>query len=130
MGYNMRLCCWLVLTAALTVGFCLGGALYVEGGASKLGGQVAQAVAAVEGEDWPRGELVIEQGAPQWEQTRRIWLGLMNHQDVYNIDLAFANAGVYAAETQKADTLAALSQLGYWLRTAVESDRLCWHNLF
>lgn len=130
MGYNMRLGCWLLLAAVLTVGFCIGGAAYVEDGASELGARVTQAVAAVEGEDWPRAELIVEGGAERWRRIRSVWLGLMNHQDVYNIDLAFANARVYAAGTQKADTLAALAQLSYWLRTAVESDRLCWHNLF
>lgn len=130
MGYNKRLCCWLVLAAALTVGFCLGGGRYVAAGAAELEGQLAEARLAVAAADWPRAEQLLREADACWQQQRRVWLGLMNHQDVSNIDLAFAGAGVYARAGQQADALAQLRQAGYFLQQAVESDRVCWHNLF
>ena len=130
LGYNRRLGLCLALVAALTLGFCWGAAWFVEAESRALGGEVAAAAEAAAAEDWPQALLRLAQAHSQWQDTRRIWLGLMNHQEVSNIDLAFDGAAVYLEQRVQADTLAQLRQLRYYLELAVESDRLCWHNLF
>ena len=119
-GYNARMTGWLLLTSALTLGFCL-----------LASGYVSQTVEnALQAEDWPGLQQALSQSQQKWQKARPYWLGLMNHQDVINIDLALQSIQAYGQEQQRDEVQNQLALLDYYLQLAVDCDKLNWSNLF
>ena len=123
-GYNARMTGWLLLTSALTLGFCLLASGYVSQNS------LVQVENALQAEDWPGLQQALSQSQQKWQKARPYWLGLMNHQDVINIDLALQSIQAYGQEQQRDEVQNQLALLDYYLQLAVDCDKLNWSNLF
>ena len=130
LGYNARLALWLSLVALLTLTFCWQTSVYIEKTAGNLAVYVAEARSAVQAEDWPTAAANLQQSLQDWQKARPFWLGLLNHQDVSNIDLAFQSLQAFQQQQRTDEVLNQLSLLDYYLNLAVESDRVNLSNLF
>ncbi len=129
-SYNTRMAAWLLLVSLLTIGFCLLASAYVSQTVAEMQEELARVETALQTEDWPGLEQALSQSRQKWQKARPFWLGLMNHQDVTNIDLALQSLQAYGQEQKREDVLNQLHLLDYYLQLAVECDRLTWSNLF
>lgn len=129
-GYNARLSLVLALVALLTVAFCWQASAYIERTADNLAVYVAEVRGAVKAGDWPAANDSLQQSLADWQRTRPVWLGLLNHQDVTNIDLALHSLQAFEQEQRADEALNQLSLLDYYLNLVVESDRVNLSNLF
>lgn len=129
-SYNTRMAAWLLLVSLLTIGFCLLASAYVSQTVAAMQEELAGVETALQTEDWPGLEQALSQSRQKWQKARPFWLGLMNHQDVTNIDLALQSLQAYGQEQKREDVLNQLHLLNYYLQLAVECDRLTWSNLF
>ena len=130
LGYNARLSLGLAAVSLLTLLFCWQASAYIEKTADNLTVYLTDVRGAVQAEDWPAAGLTLQRSLTDWRQARPLWLGLLNHQDVTNIDLAFHSLQAFAQEQRTDEVLNQLSLLDYYLNLAVESDKLNLSNLF
>lgn len=130
LGYNARLSLGLILVSALTLAFCWQTSVYIEKTAGNLAVYLNDVNNAVQAEDWPQAEQSLQLGISDWQQARPFWLGLLNHQDVINIDLSLHSLAAFAREQRADEVLNQLSLLDYYLKLAVESDKVNLSNLF
>lgn len=129
-SYNTRMTGWLLLVSLLTVGFCLLASAYVSQTVAEMQDGLAGVEAALQTEDWPGLEQALSQSQQKWQKARPYWMGLMNHQDVINIDLALQSLQAYSQEQKQEDVLNQLALLDYYLQLANDCDKLTWSNLF
>ncbi len=129
-GYNARMTGWLLLTSVLTLGFCLLASGYVSQTVAEMQNSLVQVENALQAEDWPGLQQALSQSQQKWQKARPYWLGLMNHQDVINIDLALQSIQAYGQEQQRDEVQNQLALLDYYLQLAVDCDKLNWSNLF
>ena len=129
-SYNTRMAGWLLLVSLLTIGFCLLASAYVSQTVAEMQEGLAGVETALQTEDWPGLEQALSQSRQKWQKARPFWLGLMNHQDVTNIDLSLQSLQAYGQEQKREDVRNQLHLLDYYLQLAVECDRLTWSNLF
>ncbi len=130
LGYNARLSLALAAVALLTVLFCWQASAYIEKTANNLAVCVAQVRGAVQADDWEAAGFVLNLGLKDWQQARPYWLGLINHQDVTNIDLALHSLQAFEQKQRADEVLNQLSLLDYYLNLVVESDKVNLSNLF
>ena len=130
LGYNARLSLALVAVSLLSLAFCWQTSVYIEKTADNLAVYVTEVRGAVQAEDWPTASQSLQQGINDWQQARPFWLGLLNHQDVINIDLTFHSLAAFEQEQRADEVLNQLSLLDYYLKLAVESDKVNLSNLF
>lgn len=130
LGYNARLSLALVAISLLTVLFCWQASSYIEKTANNMTVCAAQVRGAVQADDWEAAGFVLNLGLNEWRQARPYWLGLTNHQDVINIDLALHSLQAFAQKQRADEALNQLSLLDYYLNLVVESDKLNLSNLF
>lgn len=129
-SYNTRMTVWLLLASALTVGFCLLSSGYVGKTVTEMQESLVGVEQALQTDDWPGLQQALSQSRQKWQKARPYWLGLMNHQDVINIDLALQSLQAYSQEKKRDDVLNQLALLDYYLQLAVDCDKLNWSNLF
>lgn len=129
-SYNTRMTVWLLLASALTVGFCLLSSGYVGQTVTEMQESLVGVEQALQTDDWPGLQQALSQSRQKWQKARPYWLGLMNHQDVINIDLALQSLQAYSQEKKRDDVLNQLALLDYYLQLAVDCDKLNWRNLF
>lgn len=129
-AYNTRLAACLLLVTALTLGFCLLASAFVADTVEIMQQGLGQMEIAMQLEDWPEMQQALDRSQQNWQQARPYWLGLLNHQDVINIDLTLQSLQAYAQQQNQDEVLNQLALLDYYLNLAVESDRLNWSNLF
>ena len=130
LGYNARLSLGLIVITVLTLAFCWQTSVYIEKTADNLAVYLTEVRGAVQAEDWPAADRSLQQGLTGWQQARPFWLGLLNHQDVINIDLALHSLAAFAQEQRTDEVFNQLSLLDYYLELAVESDKVNLSNLF
>ena len=130
LGYNARLSLGLVVVSLLTLLFCWQASAYIEKTADNLTAYVSEVRGAVQADDWPAADDALRQSLTDWGQARPLWLGLLNHQDVINIDLAFHSLQAFEEEQRTDEVLNQLSLLDYYLNLVTESDKLNLSNLF
>ena len=123
-GYNARMTGWLLLTSALTLGFCLLASGYVSQTVAEMQNSLVQVENALQAEDWPGLQQALSQSQQKWQKARPYWLGLIN------IELALQSIQAYGQEQQRDEVQNQLALLDYYLQLAVDCDKLNWSNLF
>lgn len=129
-GYNKRLALCLVVVTVLLVVFCSAAELYVEKESDDILSEVAKLRSSVVLGDWEEADSGLERAAEHWQESRRVWLGLLSHREVWTIDEVMISLGAYLGERQEEDVRNQLALLEYYLARAKESDNLNWHNFF
>jgi hypothetical protein len=126
----MKLVLCLCVAAVLAVAFCVLASAHVANESELLLQGLEGVEQAVAAEDWALAGELLRDNAAIWDEERHIWQGLMNHQDVGNIDTAFISLSAFLKDESEGDVLNQLALLKYYLQLVVESDRINWHNFF
>ena len=130
LSYNKRLAACLLLVTALVLALCLWTGWYVRGVSADLQQGLAGMDRLITEAKWDEAGRQFTANYAAWQQKRGVWQGLMNHQDVVNIDLAFISLGAYLEQEKAEDTLNQLAVVRYYLDLMSENERLNWHNFF
>lgn len=129
-SYNMKLVACLCVASVLAVAFCMLASAHVANESELLLQGLDGVEQAVAAKDWEQASALLQNNAALWDEERHIWQGLMNHQDVGNIDTAFISLSAFLQDESEGDVLNQLALLKYYLKLVVESDRINWHNFF
>lgn len=130
LSYNKRLAMWLLVVTLLVVGFSVGASWYIDSESASLLAELAYLPEQVQNQQWQAAEAALAESLEHWQNTRRIWLGLLTHQEVWNIDTAFISLDAFMAGQKQDDALNQLALLEYYLALAAEGDAVTWHNFF
>ncbi len=128
--YNRRLALYLLLATLLVLALCLWCRFYVQSAAAELEQGLAGLDSLILAADWTQAEQRLAAELALWQKKRAVWQGLMNHQDVMNVDLAFASLQAYLLRQQTEDTLNQLAIVRYYLAQTAANERLTWPNFF
>lgn len=130
MGYNKRLGIWLAaVTLAVVIG-CLAAEWYIEAESDKMLADLRPLAGYVAAADWENAEQGLGRAVEHWQGARRVWLGLLSHAEVWNIDEALISLSVFMDEQKSEDAKNQLSLVEYYLERSRESDDINWHNFF
>lgn len=130
LSYNKRLTAYLLLVTALVLALCLWTSFYVRGVSADLQQGLAGMDTLVNDGKWNEAGQQLTANYAVWQEKRSVWQGLMNHQDVVNIDLAFVSLQAYLEQQKPEDTLNQLAVVRYYLELMSDNERLNWHNFF
>lgn len=130
LSYNKRLAVWLLLVTLLTVGFCVAAEQYIDKGSKYLLAELTVLPEQIEDGEWAQAEAMLDESYGDWQNCRRIWLGLLSHQEVWNIDTAFISLSSFLKEEKRDDALNQLSLLAYYIERVKDSDTVTWRNFF
>ena len=130
LSYNKRLALWLLGVTVLVVAFSVGAEVYIASESKSLLSELAILPEQVEGEEWGQAEAMLDASLDSWRQTRRIWLGLLSHQEVWNIDTAYISLNSFLAARNRDEVMNQISLLQYYLQRVAEDGRVVWHNFF
>lgn len=129
-GYNRRLALWLLLVTVLLVVFCRVAEGYIDSESGKMLADIAPLAENIEAGEWQTAAAGLERAAAHWQDFRRVWLGLLSHREVWNIDEALISLRVYVQEGKTEEALNRLDLLAYYLERSREGDDVNWHNFF
>lgn len=129
-GYNWRLAAGLLLAGLLLVGFCWGLEMYMERESRAMLAEVLPLAESVEVQDWAQAEVRLGEVLAHWQRMRRVWLGLLSHREVWNIDEALLGIGVFVEEERRGEAREQLALVQYYLERAYLSDEVNWSNFF
>lgn len=130
LSYNKRLTAYLLLVTALVLALCFWTSFYVRGVSADLQQGLAGMETLVNDGKWNEAGQQLTANYAVWQEKRNVWQGLMNHQDVVNIDLAFVSLQAYLEQQKPEDTLNQLAVVRYYLELMSDNERLNWHNFF
>ncbi len=130
LSYNKRLAAYLLLVTALVLALCLWTGYYVRGVSADLQQGLAGMETLVNDGNWDEAGRQLAANYAVWQDKRGVWQGLMNHQDVVNLDLAFVSLQAYLEQQKPEDTLNQLAVVRYYLELMSENERLNWPNFF
>lgn len=130
LSYNKRLACLLLLVMLALVAMCCLGANYLQNVSAGLLDGLADLEPQVQAENWPQARQTSQRSLGDWQAVRRIWLSLLPHQDVINIDTAFISMQAFLQEEKPEEVLNQLALLQYHLTLVAENEKLNWHNFF
>lgn len=130
LSYNKLMTAYLLLVTVLVLALCFWTSFYVRGVSAELRQGLAGMDTLVAGGSWDEAGRQLAADYAVWQEKRGVWLGLMNHQDVVNIDLAFISLQAYLEQQKPEDTLNQLAAVRYYLELMSENERLTWHNFF
>lgn len=129
-GYNKRLAVALVLAGTLLLGFCWGMEQYMERESRAMLADVLPLAQSVAAKDWATAEDELGKVLTHWQSMRRVWLGLLSHREVWNIDEALLGISVMVEEERHEEAREQLALVQYYLERAYLSDRVNWSNFF
>lgn len=129
-GYNKRLAVALLLAGALLLGFCRGMEQYMERESRAMLADVLPLAQSVAAEDWDSAEDELGAVLAHWQRMRRVWLALLSHREVWNIDEALLGISVMVEEERRDEAREQLALVQYYLERAYLSDRVNWSNFF
>lgn len=130
LSINQRLAIWLILASALTIGLCMYAEHYIDRTMQDMQQPLTRLEAALDAADWQQAQSCCRQADMVWQQARRSWLGLMNHQDVINIDAAMLSLSAYLQQQNTEDCYNQLALLRYYSQSPVLSNIINWSNIF
>lgn len=130
LSYNKRLTAYLLLVTVLVLALCFWTSFYVRGVSSDLQQGLAGMETLISDGNWNEAGRQLAADYAVWQDKRGVWQGLMNHQDVVNIDLAFVSLQAYLEQQKPEDTLNQLAVVRYYLELMSDNERLNWHNFF
>ncbi len=130
LGYNARLSLGLIVVTVLTLVFCWQTSVYIEKTADNLAVYLTEMRGAVQAEDWPAAAQYPHQGFCGWQPARPLWVGVLYNNDGRKIYLSLHSLAAFAQEQRSDEVFNQLSLLDYYLKLAVESDKVNLSNLF
>lgn len=130
MGYNKRLAAGLVLAGVLLVAFCLYAEGHIERESRLILDDVQLLAENVAAEDGEAAVAQLSAVQEHWQQARRVWLGLLSHREVWNIDEVMIRLGVALSEEKWEAAREELGLAEYYLERAYLSDEVNWSNFF
>lgn len=130
LGYNKRLAAGLVLAGVLLVAFCLGAEGYIARESRVMLDDVWPLAESVQAGDWQGAGARLDDLLWHWQGARRVWLGLLSHREVWNIDEVMLRLSVQVEEQQVEGAREQLALVQYYLERANLSDEVNWSNFF
>lgn len=130
LGYNKRLGLWLAAVTLAVVAGCSTAEWYIEDESEKMLADVRPLAEYVAMADWEEAEQGLARVVEHWQGARRVWLGLLSHAEVWNIDEALISLSVFMEEGKTEDAKNQLALVEYYLERSRESDDINWHNFF
>lgn len=130
LSYNKRLACLLLLVMLALVAMCCLAAGYLQNVSADLLAGLAGLESQVQAENWPTARQITQCSLSDWQAVRRVWLSLLPHQDVINIDTAFISMQAFLQQEEPEEVLNQLALLQYHLTLVAENEKLNWHNFF
>lgn len=130
LGYNKRLAAGLVLAGVLLVAFCLGAEGYIARESQVMLDEVWPLAESVQAGDWQGAGVRLGDLLGHWQGARRVWLGLLSHREVWNLDEVMLRLSVQVEEQQVEGAREELALVQYYLERANLSDEVNWSNFF
>ena len=130
LSYNKRLACLLLLVMLALVAMCCLATGYLQNVSADLLAGLAGLESQVQAENWPTARQITQCSLSDWQAVRRVWLSLLPHQDVINIDTAFISMQAFLQQEEPEEVLNQLALLQYHLTLVAENEKLNWHNFF
>ncbi len=130
LSVNQKLTIWLVLASTITIGLCMYAEHYIDRTMQDIQQPLTGLEAALDADDWQQAQSCCRRAGAIWQQARRFWLGLMNHQDVINIDTALLSLNAYLQQQNTEDCYNQLALLRYYSQAPVVSNVINWSNIF
>ena len=130
LSYNKRLACLLLAVMLALVAMCCLAAGYLQNVSADLLAGLAGLETQVQAENWPTARQITQSSLSDWQAVRRVWLSLLPHQDVINIDTAFISMQAFLQQEKPEEVLNQLALLQYHLTLVAENEKLNWHNFF
>lgn len=127
---NQKLALWLALASILTVSLCLWGEHYLSRTVQDMQPPLDRLEAALNAEDWQQADAVCREVNDGWQQTRLCWLGLINHQDVTNIDTAMLSLSSFIRRQNTEEAYNQLALLRYYSLNPIDGNIINWSNIF
>ena len=117
----------IILTLFIALGFWTNHTLDVT--AQHFSNQIDGITSLVENQDWVKAEQQIIALEEEWNKKANWWPVVLDHQEIDNIDLAFAKLKKYASTEDNSLTLGLLSELKVMLQHIPEKEAVNVKNI-
>jgi hypothetical protein len=120
---------WTTATVLAIVLMSMGMNMHLMRTALELSGQLELVQQAVLAERWADAEFNFQQATEKWEQTRSVWAVVIRHQEIDELEVAFARISQFLSTREQGETLAELEVAKVLLEHVPAKERLLLQNI-
>lgn len=102
---------------------------YLQRTAAELSQQIEQVQALVSAGDWDVARSQFQQAEKRWGEVGEIWAAIIRHQEIDELEKAFARIGQFLASEERGLALAELEMAKLLLEHVPEKEKVRLHNI-
>jgi len=102
---------------------------YIQDTAIELSKTIDEIQALITEDHWEDAQKKFTQFNKQWEPNAKLWMTIIGHEEIDNIEHSIIESSIYIREKSK-ESLVELSLLQYYLEHIYQKEKLKLHNIF
>jgi hypothetical protein len=119
----------IIFLLALLTSLAVFSAVYIGKSAAQVADNFPAIAAAIAGEEWSQARALFAASRQRWQQVRKIWPMLINHDDMKDVEISFVALDVLLQQQDRERATQEIANLHYHLSHVPNNESFTWQNI-